>query len=780
MRPTRHSNTSSTLIDNIFVNNINVEYFSGIIISDLSDHLPVFYISSEKLAEKNVKRSVTKFFRDINPVTINNFACKLNQTHWEDVIHSTDNADSAYNEFSDYFQALYNDSFPLVSKKFRMIHNTSKPWLSHAVLNSIRRKDALYRNYLQKKTDSSNAKYKTFKNKLTKVIRAAKKMYYENLFLEVKGDLRKTWSIIKSVINNGSANSSSPKELLIDGHLTTETSIIVDKFNKYFVGIGRNLAAKIPKCKGNFETFITESLPTNSSSMLIVPTDSDEVVNIIKELKINKSVGYDNISSRVIKSVSHLIASPLSCLCNLSFQTGTFPSRLKIAKVTPLHKSDDKRCINNYRPISVLPVFSKIIEKLMHIRLAKFLNKNNSLSPSQFGFRSKHSTAMAIINMIDRVSDELDKKNECVGIFIDLSKAFDTLDHNILLRKLALYGVRGIAIEWFSSYLSNRHQFVEIDNVKSVLLPVDCGVPQGSILGPLLFVLYVNDLVNVSKLANTIMFADDTNLFFSGSNLSDVVHTINIELDKFCLWFKLNKLSLNVKKTNFILFGHKHKNDHEPPDIYIDNSKIERMKKTKFLGVIINDTLTWGDHIAVIKHKIKTSLGIIARMRYLLPSNVLLSLYHTLVAPYYNYCNMVWAVENNVALSQLFLTQKKAVRLVTKSPWRCHTSPLFKKLRILPIMSINKLQTGCFMFCVLHNMLPAYFSSLFAYNYNIHTYFTRHSIDLHREHCRLKLRQTSLRIYGPVLWNSLPSTVRYAVSLHSFRSMYKCFLLSEL
>jgi hypothetical protein len=156
--------------------------------------------------------------------------------------------------------------------------------------------------------------------------------------------------------------------------------------------------------------------------------------------------------------------------------------------------------------------------------------------------------------MIDRVSDELDKKNDCVGIFIDLSKAFDTLDHNILLRKLVLYGVRGIANEWFSSYLSNRHQFVEIDSVKSALLPVICGVPQGSILGPLLFILYVNDLANVSKLAKTIMFADDTNLFFSGSNLSDIVHTINVELGKFCLWFKLNKLSLNIKKNKFYPF----------------------------------------------------------------------------------------------------------------------------------------------------------------------------------------------------------------------------------
>lgn len=199
---------------------------------------------------------------------------------------------------------------------------------------------------------------------------------------------------------------------------------------------------------------------------------------------------------------------------------------------------------------------------------------------------------------------------------------------------------------------------MDINGTKSDLLPVTCGVPQGSILGPLLFILYINDLVNVTKLADVIMFADDTNLFFNGKNLDDLICTVNAELQKFCLWFKLNKLSLNIKKTNFILFGRKQQ-DGASPKIYIDNTQVEKTNKTKFLGVIINQALTWTDHITVIKQKVQKSVGIISRLRNTLPQSIMISLYHTLVAPYYEYCNMVWAMESTTALNKLFVTQKR-------------------------------------------------------------------------------------------------------------------------
>ena len=774
VKPTRITETSSTAIDNIFLNTPLIDYFAGILISDLSDHLPIFYVSPE-LGSPNIKSLSTDiiYYRDISNKSLFEFSLKLSQTNWGQIITNKSDVNEAYAEFINYFNEIYNNIFPVKHKRCKQ--KTFKPWLTKGILKSIRKKDVLYKISL--KRPLVIPKYKLFKNKLTETIRAAKKLYYENLFLDIKHDLRKTWNVIKSIINNGSVKSKAPKEVLIDDTTITDPLVMANKFNEYFVNIGKNLAENIPRSEGNIEKYVIENL-SNVFSMMVEPTDSNEIINLIKGFSNNKAAGYDDILVRIIKSVSYSIATPLVSLFNLSFETGVFPDQLKIAKVIPLFKSGDRRIINNYRPISVLPVFSKIIEKLMHKRLKNFLDKNDILTCCQFGFRRGHSTELAIINMIDKVTEALDRKNDCVGVFLDLSKAFDTIDHDILLRKLNLLGVRGVANKWFESYLSNRQQFVEIDHNRSAPLQISCGVPQGSILGPLLFILYVNDLVNVTRECNVIMFADDTNLFFSNKNLTDLEKIINRELQNICQWFNLNKLSINVKKTNFILFGH---NKHTKSiNICINDTKIDQTDKTKFLGVIINQTMTWSDHITVITHKVNKSIGILSRVSKSLPSSVLVSLYQSLVAPYYDYCNIVWAINNTIVLDNLYKTQKRAVRIVTGSVFNSHTKPLFIRLNILPISGLNRLRVGCFMFRALQNKLPNYFNSMFLSNSDVHPHFTRHHSDLHLQPCRLNTRKFTLKIYGPILWNSVPDYVKASETVSQFSKSFKHHLLASL
>ena len=331
---------------------------------------------------------------------------------------------------------------------------------------------------------------------------------------------------------------------------------------------------------------------------------------------------------------------------NLSISKGIFPDKLKIAKVTPIFKSGDSTVLTNYRPISVLPCFSKILERIMYNRLQKHLSENNLLFERQFGFQSSKSTEHAILELSDEILNSFEKNNFTVGVFIDLSKAFDTVNHDVLIKKLSYYGINTNNLAWFSSYLRNRQQYISADGVCTESQNITCGVPQGSILGPLLFLIYVNDLNKASKILQPIMFADDTNLFYSHRNIKTLFYTVNKELEHINEWFKSNKLSLNVRKTNYIFFHKKRKKDDIPlklPELLINNNRIDRVNSTKFLGIILNEHLSWENHINIIENKISKNSGLVYKAQHLLSKANLLSLYYSFIHCYLNYGNIAWA-----------------------------------------------------------------------------------------------------------------------------------------
>ena len=779
-KPTRFSRSTSTLIDNIFVSSLNEDYTAGLFISDLSDHLPIFFISSIKTQAKQMHEIVCTTSRTLTDSAIFQFREKLATTDWTHT-DKTDDVNVAYGHFISKFDSLYNESFPLRTVKRKVYTNVSKPWITSGIMKSIKKKDKLYRVWLGCRSSDAENNYKKYKNKLTTILRSAKTSYYRNRFAEVKHDLRQTWNLIRKVINHNKSDKDNVKELKIGDTVVNDKQIIADKFNEYFAHVGQNLAKQIQPCDGSFADTITKNYTINCS-MFVEPTNVFEVMNIVNDLQPNKAPGYDSYSPKVIKSVMHSIVQPLTDIFNMSFSSGIFPDRLKVARVTPIFKADDKQIVSNYRPVSVLPIFSKILERLMYNRLLNYLEVNALISDKQFGFRNNHSTYMALAKLVDRITSELEQRRHCVGIFIDLSKAFDTLDHGVLLSKLNLYGVRGVANAWFTSYLSNRTQFVQTENIRSTMLPISCGVPQGSILGPLLFILYINDVIHVCRLAETIMFADDTNLFFTDSNLTELNVNINNELELLSRWFKLNKLSLNVKKTNYMHFCTKKRTKSTESNLCInmEGVKIQEVNTTKFLGVVINNTLTWNDHIAMVRSKIAKNIGIITYIRSFVPLDVLLSLYHALVEPYLQYCNIIWGVQRSVALNGLYICQKRVIRIICGSSRRAHSIPLFKQMNILPVYCMNDLQTACFMFSSINSLLPKCFNDMFILNANIHTHFTRMNNALHQTQYRLNCSKFALRTHGPVLWNSLPPGLKSLPNLKIFRRHYKQHLISQL
>ena len=477
----------------------------------------------------------------------------------------------------------------------------------------------------------------------------------------------------------------------------------------------------------------------------------------------------DQIPIELVKNSHDHFLGSICEIINLCFTESKFPSSQKIAKIIPLHKKNDKYSVSNYRPISILPFLGKIIEKCIFSRLISFIKNHELLSSAQFGFIKGSSTEDAVLKMCDYIYEALNNKNFGIGTFVDLCKAFDTVSHPVLLRKLERYGCRGGPLALLRNFLSNRHQYVQIQNKFSSKKPVQIGLPQGSSLSPILFLLYINDLPSISSDLKYVLFADDTSLFLSDPSYDNLIRRFNTALELFNQWCIANRLSVNVDKTHYMHFTNR-SSLLNYGQLSLNSSLLSSTSKTLFLGVTLDNSMKFNSHIDIISSKISKSIGIIFKLAPFLPTRTLINLYYSLIYPYFIYCNLVWGGTYSTHLDPLLKLQKKALRIINKKPFLHPTNELFFNNSILKLPDIHIFRMGIYMFS----------NNSFRSNFErSHDHNTRNSFLLLPSHQRLNstIRSTSSR--GVRIWNSIPVNIQESPSVPIFKSRFKKFLVEK-
>ena len=634
---------TKTLIDNIFINN-RLNHKSGIIYSSISDHFPIFLSIANENIDFQEKPQEIKY-RLIDDFRIRKFKSALINSFNNSIKH-INNAPEAFSKFYLIFDQLYNKHFPIVTKTLTK-KSILKPWVTDSLVRKIKIKGNLLK--LSNKGIVNREIYTRFKNNLTTQLRQAKSNYFDKEFNKCEGNVKKTWGIIN---NNIKKRNKSNNITIQEDNRIINSSELPNKFNNYFSNVADELATKISTDHDNINTYLKNRI---SNSFFMYDISNTEVVNSIDGLK--DCNGINQFSTNILKEIDLEISHPLLHIFNMCIREGYFPTELKLGCITPIFKKGDKFCISNYRPVCSLSPFSKIFERIIYNRMLEFINKNKIFSDTQFGFRKKKNAEAALLDFTNYIYEGLTKKQNVGSVFMDLSKAFDMIDHSILETKLEHYGFRGIFLKLLISFIKDRKYFVCVNGLKSDISTINIGVPQGSTLGPLLFLIYVNDMKNCSDLLKFIQFADDTTLMYRNKCIKQLNSTLEIEGNKVTKWLSANRLIINLTKTHSMLFTNKLGN--LTLRLKINNIYLEDKAETCFLGVVIDRKLTWKQHVQHISNKISKTVALLRLLRHIFPKKILKLIYMSLIYSYLNYCNIIWGGACNSVLQPIYILQKK-------------------------------------------------------------------------------------------------------------------------
>ena len=767
LKPTRITESNSTLIDHIWTNDLNHKTCmkSHIIVTDITDHLPcITVVTNPELNLSGYKTISSRNFHDSNRLAFNKrieqaknvLAFYVNNKY-------ESNIDKKFDDYFDHITRIYNDCFPIITKKIHM-KSFSKPWITPDVKKLIDKKNKRFSIKRIRNTDTNKNKYKIAKHIMEEAIDTEKSNYYNKLLENTNKNIKKKWNAIRQIINRRKTEKNT-------------CTIPNETIGQYYETVAPKLAEKLPKITN--DDIPTTSEKQNRRKNKTKPKDSfkfkftsdREIYETILKLDINKGPGVDNLDVKTIKSIAHIISPQLSKLFNLCICEGIYPQCLKVAKCIPVYKGSplDPSLPVNYRPISILTAINKTFEQTLHNQLSKYLEENNLLPKFQYGYRKQHNTSQAILDFTDSINEQTSNKQITIAIFMDLSKAFDTVDKTILRQKLMELGLNEYSTALIDSYVSNRQFCMNSDD--TIYYDLKYGVPQGSILGPLLFIMYTYDMVDITPTNKVIVYADDTTVLVSGKSLTEAKQHCNDILTRFYNYFTMNKLSINASKTKFMIYKPLIRRKKSRKILYdITNTKVEmegtileQVKSIRFLGVIINDQLHWKDHKHYVYKKICKSIGLIYKCKHAMNENDCINMYKTFIEPFFLYAIEVWGHTVQTPTDILAHLQSKILRILfsckrSDDAWE-HNNGRILHIQELYQRTIKKL-------CIKQHMeiLPHYFTSNIMPCLNVsqlQNKITRIALEqMYNYKICIKKSNTYFKKNCYKLWNSLPLSIK--------------------
>jgi hypothetical protein len=596
------------------------------------------------------------------------------------------------------------------------------------------------------------------------------------------------WKALKELnITNKSKTQTSNIGLRNEGgEIIFEKNLVANKLNKYFAEIASVLVSHIPTGP-NFDIDFNEinsyysKLGVSENCFEIKPVLPIEINNLLQGLNTCKATGLDNISARFLKDGAPILAIPICHIFNLSIAQSIFPDKFKNAKIIPLFKKGDKFSEGNYRPISILPVMSKIFERIVHNQIYHYCDRNKIIFQNQSGFRQGFSTETALLYLSDNVRNNLDKQNFTGMLMIDLQKAFDTVNHKILILKLKAMGFSSNCVNLFKSYLSQRSQYVEIGGVLSNPLDITCGVPQGSILGPLLFLLYINDMSSAITKSKLFLYADDSAIIYSDKSTKEIEKHLTTDLESLNTWLAKNKLSLHLGKTECIFFSSKKRKVQDNTiNITCKNQKINVVHNIKYLGAQLDYCLSGQNMYEQIIKKVNSALKYLYRKKDFLSQKLKKNITNALIQPHFDYGSCFWYPSLNITQKKsLQKLQNKCIRFILQLNNRTHIEKChFQKLNLLNVDKRVAFLTTNHVFNIKQKIAPEYLVNMF--NHTLHSYQTRNSLfSFHVPHVK-KYGKSTLSYNGPTLWNNLPNNIKNVTNKNSFKFKLKKYLLQNM